>query len=175
MFISGTKLMVKKGAPIQSFHDLVGKTVVVTAGTTNEQAMHNLVQQFGLQLSLVTARDHEESYQQVATGKADAFAGDDVLLFGLIAKHHTEDQLVIVGDFLSYDPYGLVYRKDDPQLTTVVNATFQQLAQSGELEYLYEKWFMRKLPSGETLNLPMSEQLQKALQVIGMRVEGRSD
>jgi hypothetical protein len=81
----------------------------------------------------------------------------------------------IVGDFLSYDPYGIIYRKDDPQLTAVVNATFQQLAQSGELEYLYKKWFMRKLPSGETLNLPMSEQLQKALQVIGMRVEGRSD
>jgi ABC-type amino acid transport substrate-binding protein len=175
MFVSGTKLMVKKGAPIQSFHDLVGKTVVVTAGTTNEQTMHNLVQQFGLQLNLVTARDHEESYQQVATGNADAFAGDDVLLFGLIAKHHSEDQLVIVGDFLSYDPYSIMYRKDDPPLTAVVNATFQQLAQSGELEYLYKKWFMRKLPSGETLNLPMSEQLQKALQVIGMRVEGRSD
>ncbi len=36
MFVAGTKLLVKRGSPIQSFRDLNGKNVVVTAGTTNE-------------------------------------------------------------------------------------------------------------------------------------------
>src|SRR5689334_15665189 len=36
MFVAGTKLLVRRGSPIQSFRDLNGKTVVVTAGTTNE-------------------------------------------------------------------------------------------------------------------------------------------
>ena len=42
MFVAGTKLLVKRGSPIQSFHDLNGKSVVVTAGTTNEAAMRRL-------------------------------------------------------------------------------------------------------------------------------------
>ena len=40
MFVAGTKLMVPKASTISSPTDLKGKTVVVTKGTTNEQAMH---------------------------------------------------------------------------------------------------------------------------------------
>jgi len=87
MFVAGTKLLVKRESPIQSFRDLNGKSVVVTAGTTNEQAMRRLAEQFGIKINLVVAKDHEESYQQLATGKVDAFAGDDILLYGFIAEH----------------------------------------------------------------------------------------
>src|SRR6201989_503770 len=41
MFVAGTKLMVPKTARVSSITDLKGKTVVVTKGTTNEQAIHN--------------------------------------------------------------------------------------------------------------------------------------
>ena len=40
MFVAGTKLMVPKASGISAPTDLKGKTVVVTKGTTNEQAMH---------------------------------------------------------------------------------------------------------------------------------------
>ena len=49
MFVAGTKLLVKRESPIQSFRDLNGKSVVVTAGTTNEQAMRKLAEKFGHQ------------------------------------------------------------------------------------------------------------------------------
>ena len=45
IFVSGTKLLVKKGSPIRSFRDLAGKKVAVTAGTTNEKTMQDLSQQ----------------------------------------------------------------------------------------------------------------------------------
>src|SRR6516165_1166910 len=80
MFVAGTKLMVPKASPVQSVTDLKGKTVVVTKGTTNEQAMHNADKKFSLSLNIVTAPDHEQSYQMLADGKADAFATDDILL-----------------------------------------------------------------------------------------------
>jgi hypothetical protein len=35
-------------------------------------------------------------------------------------------------DFLSYDPYGLMYRKDDPQFAQAVERTFRRLAESRE-------------------------------------------
>jgi ABC-type amino acid transport substrate-binding protein len=167
MFVAGTKLLVKRESPIQSFRDLNGKSVVVTAGTTNEQAMRRLSEKFGIKINLVVARDHEESYQQLATGKVDAFAGDDILLYGFIAEHQGGNDLAVVGDFLSYDPYGIMFRKDDLELADLVNRVFREMAQSRDLEYTYDRWFLKKLPSGETLNLPMSAQLDEIFRALG--------
>lgn len=167
MFVAGTKLLVKRESPIQSFRDLNGKSVVVTAGTTNEQAMRKLAEKFGIKFNLVVAKDHEESYQQLATGKVDAFAGDDILLYGFIAEHKAGNDLTVVGDFLSYDPYGIMFRKDDLELADLVNRVFREMAQSRDLEYTYDRWFLKKLPSGETLNLPMSAQLDEIFRALG--------
>jgi ABC-type amino acid transport substrate-binding protein len=167
MFVAGTKLLVKRGSPIQSFRDLNGKSVVVTAGTTNEQALRNLAEKFGLMITIVVAKDHAESYRQVADGKVDAFAGDDVLLYGFIAERKAGNDFVVIGDFLSYDPYGIMYRKDDPALADLVNRVFREMAESRELEHTYDQWFLKKLPSGVTLNLPMSAQLDEIFRALG--------
>jgi ABC-type amino acid transport substrate-binding protein len=166
-FVAGTKLLVKRGSPIQSFRDLSGKKVVVTAGTTNEETMRRLSEKFAIPIYLVVAKDHEESYQQLASGKVDAFAGDDVLLCGFIAERKAGNDLVMIGDYLSYDPYGIMYRKDDPELADLVNRVFREMAESRELEYAYDRWFRKKLPSGETLNLPMSAQLDEIFRALG--------
>src|SRR5215470_181506 len=97
MFVAGTKLMVPKASAVQSITDMKGKTVVVTKGTTNEQAMHSVDKKLGLGLTIVTAPDHEQSYQMLVDGKADAFATDDILLYGLIARHKSQDKFRIVG------------------------------------------------------------------------------
>ena len=159
-FVSGTKLMVPKGSAIQTFRDLGGKRVVVTAGTTNDAAMRALSQRFGIAFSLVVAPDHAASFAMLAAGQVDAFATDDVLLYGLLAQNKAQADYRVTGDFLSYEPYGVMYRRDDPQLAQAVDASFRELAASGEIGRLYDRWFLRKLPSGVSLNLPMSAQLQ---------------
>jgi len=111
IFVAGTKLMVQKGSSLASVADLKGKTVVVTKGTTNEQAMHNADKKFSLGMTILVAPDHEQSYQMLADGKADAFATDDILLSGLIARHKSQDKFRVIGDYLSYDPYGIMFRK----------------------------------------------------------------
>src|SRR5215470_3617105 len=67
MFVAGTKLMVAKASPIAAVTDMKGKTVVVTKGTTNEQAMHSVDKKLGLGLTIVTAPDHEQSYQTLVS------------------------------------------------------------------------------------------------------------
>jgi glutamate/aspartate transport system substrate-binding protein len=168
MFVTGTKLMVKRRSPIRSYHDLNGKVVVVTAGTTNEQVMKRLNEKFKLGANVISARDHEESYRLVVDGKADAFATDDVLLHGLIAHHNAQRDLTVVGDYLSYDPYGIMFRKDDPQLNDAVVRTFQALAESRDLLEYYHRWFIRKTPTGERINLPMGPQLEEVFRVLGL-------
>ena len=172
MFVAGTKLMVPKVSAVQSVTDLKGRTVVVTKGTTNEQAMHNADRKFSLGLNIVTAADHEQSYQMLADGKADAFATDDILLYGLIARHKSQDKFHVVGDYLSYDPYGIMFRKGEPQLTAVVERTFRKLATNHDLLPLYQKWFMARLPTGERLGVPISLQLEEAFKALDDSPQG---
>ena len=171
MFVSGTKVLVKKGSPIKSFRDLAGKKVAVTAGTTNEKTLRELSEKFKLGINLVVTPDHAESFGLVKSGQADAFATDDVLLYGLIAQDAAKANYEVVGDFLSYDPYGIMYRKDDPQLNKLVVDAFQVLAEDGEIERQYKRWFLRKLPTGESINLPMSAQLETIIQTMSVKAE----
>jgi glutamate/aspartate transport system substrate-binding protein len=166
MFVAGTKLMVPKASSVQAATDLKGKTVVVTKGTTNEQAMHNVDKKFSLGLNIVTSPDHEQSYQMLVDGKADAFATDDILLYGLIARHKSQDKFHVVGDYLSYDPYGIMFRKGDPQLAAVVERAFRKLGSNHDLIPLYEKWFTRRLPTGERMNVAISPQLEDAFKAM---------
>ena len=166
-FVAGTKLMVAKASKVASYRDLAGKTVVVTAGTTNEAALRTLSDKQKIGINIVTERDHAESFAMLEAGKADAFATDDVLLYGIIATEPRAHDMKVVGEYLSYDPYGLVYRRDDPAFAAVVNNAFARMATERRLTELYNKWFLRRLPTGETLNLPMSPQLEEAFRVLG--------
>lgn len=166
MFVAGTKLMVPKASSVSGATDLKGKTVVVTKGTTNEQAMHAADKKYSLGLTIITASDHEQSYQMLADGKADAFATDDILLSGLIVRHKAEGRFRVTGDYLSYDPYGIMFRKGEPQLSAVVERAFRKLGSNHDLVPLYNKWFTARLPTGERLNVPISLQLEEAFKAM---------
>jgi|ERR1041385_916531 len=166
-FVAGTKLMVPKASAVKSYRDLAGKTVVVTAGTTNEAAIKALSDKQKLNITLVTSPDHAQSVATLAEGKAEAFATDDVLLYGFIATDPKAKDMKVVGEFLSYDPYGLMLRKDDPQFAALIERTFQRIASERRLAELYNKWFLRRLPTGETMNLPISPQLEEFFRVLG--------
>ena len=166
MFVAGTKLMVPKASTISAPADLKGKTVVVTKGTTNEQAMHAVDKKLAVGMNIISAADHEQSYQMLVDGKADAFATDDILLYGLIARHKSQDKFRVTGDYLSYDPYGIMFRKGEPQLTAVVERAFRKLGSNRDLVPLYNKWFVSRLPTGEKLNVAISPQLEDAFKVL---------
>jgi glutamate/aspartate transport system substrate-binding protein len=166
-FVAGTKLMVPKSSSISSYRDLAGKTAVVTSGTTNEAALRALSDKQKLGITIVTAPDHAQSVEMLISGKAAAFATDDVLLYGFIATAKNASDMKVVGEYLSYDPYGLVFRRDDPAFAAVVERTFSRMASERRLAELYNKWFLRRLPTGETLNLPISPQLEEVFRMLG--------
>jgi glutamate/aspartate transport system substrate-binding protein len=174
MFVAGTKLMVEKTSKLVSPTDFKGKTIVVTKGTTNEQAMQAVDAKFNLGLNILVSPDHEQSYQMLVDGKADAFATDDILLSGLIARHKSQDRFRVVGDYLSYDPYGIMFRKGEPQLAAVVERAFRRLATNRDLIPLYNKWFVARLPTGERMGVSISPQLEESFNVLDAK-QGGSD
>ena len=164
-FITGTKLLVKKSSKIKTYKDLKNKTVVVTQGTTNERVIKALSDKENLNIKFLNAKDHPESFLSVESGRAAAFAMDDVLLYGLVVKAKKPKDFDVVGDYLSYDPYGIMYRRNDSDFGVVVNRAISRLMASGDLAKLYEKWFQGKLPDGSSMGIPMSPLLKAAFQI----------
>jgi len=171
IFVAGTKLLVKRGSPVRSYRSLGGKTVVVTAGTTNEIAMQEIARRFKIDFKIIRQKDHAQSYARVVEGKADAFATDDVLLYGLLAQSQAKKDYQVVGEFLSYDPYGIMFRKGDAQLAELVKRAFHDLAEDGEIERQYKRWFLQRLPGGTSLDLPMSPQLETLIRAMAEKPE----
>jgi glutamate/aspartate transport system substrate-binding protein len=168
MFVTGTKLLVRRSSGIRYFRDLQGKTVVLTRGTVQAQAIPRLAERQKLGIKFVTAEDHRQSFELLASGKADAFANDDVQLYGMLAETKSGSAYRVVGDFLTYADYALMLRKDDPEFAAVVELAFARLAGSREIVAIYEKWFLERLPSGVRLNLPMSPHLEELFRVQGL-------
>ena len=166
IFVAGTRLLVRKGAGIRDWRDLAHKKVVVTAGTTNALVMQHLSERLKLSISLVQAPDHAQAFAQVEDGSADAFATDDVLLYGLVAQTPgAGKRLAVVGELLSYEPYAIMFRKGDPQLAKLVTDSMRALAQDGEIDRQHRRWFLQKLPgTQQRLGLPMSAQLEAIIQ-----------
>jgi glutamate/aspartate transport system substrate-binding protein len=163
-FVTGTKLVVKKSSKIKSYKDLKGKTVVVTQGTTNERVIKALNDAENLGMKFLSAKDHGESFLTVESGRAAAFAMDDVLLYGLVAKSKKPADFAVVGDYLSYDPYAIMHRRNDSDFALAVKRALSALFRSGDINNLYDKWFVGKLPDGATMGMPMSPLLKSAFQ-----------
>jgi ABC-type amino acid transport substrate-binding protein len=166
-FLAGTKLMVRKDGGIGSYRDLGGKTVVASAGTTNGDVMKRLAARGTPKFDVVEAPDLPAAYDVLAAGKAAAFASDDILLSGMIATRTDGKDVRVVGDYLSFEPYAIVLRREDPDFADLVKRSFERMASEGTLHALYNRWLTKQLPTGENLNLPISAQLAEMYRVLG--------
>jgi glutamate/aspartate transport system substrate-binding protein len=164
-FYTGTRLLVKKASHIKDYADLKGKTIVSTTGTTNVLVMRKYNEEKKLDMNIVLAKDHDDSFLLVQSDRAVAFAMDDILLFGLIANSKNPADYEVVAEPLQVEPYACMLPKDDPAFKKLVDDTFIGLMKSGEFEKMYNKWFMSPIPpKGTSLNLPMSPQLKENIQ-----------
>lgn len=165
-FVTGIKGLVRKESGIKSAVDLRGKTIITTAGTTTDGYVKSATTRRNIFVNFRSARTHLDAFHQVLEGKADLFALDDILLQGLLA---TEDpnkayKLVLVDENFSVEPYGLIFRKGDPEFKKLVDDTLVGLMKSGEFERIYAKWFQSPTPpKGINLNVPMSPELKQLI------------
>lgn len=174
-FLAGTKLMVPAAggspaagaAPVASYRDLAGRTVVVGAGTTNGAVMKRLAASVSPAITVTEAPGLDVAYDLLAAGRADAFASDDILLSGMAATRPDGRRFRIVGDYLSYEPYAIAYRRDDAAFAALVRGSFERMAREGVLSASYGRWFTGKLPAGETLDLPASPYLTEMFRALG--------
>jgi glutamate/aspartate transport system substrate-binding protein len=169
-FLAGTKLLVplvNNRPSVASYRGLAGHTVVVGSGTTNAAALHRVATTVSPSITVTEVPSLDTAYDMLAAGKVDAFASDDILLAGFIATRPDGKRFGITGDYLSYEPYAIGFRRDDPAFADLVRDSFARMASEGTLNRLYAQWLVDRLPNGETLNVPISPALAEMYRVLG--------
>ncbi|MFQ5995222.1 MAG: amino acid ABC transporter substrate-binding protein [Acidiferrobacterales bacterium] len=161
-FITGTKLAVKKGSGIKEVEDLNGKRIALSLGTTNEKAVKRVMKQNNINIKIHNVKDHPQGWLALETDRVDSYATDDVLLYGLISKSKNPEKYEVVGRFLSYDPYGIMVRRDDSAMRLLGNTVLADLMRSGQMHKIYDKWFN---PGPTNINMPISPALNAAFAI----------
>ena len=141
-FVTGAQFLVKKGSPIKSIQDIAGKRIAAQQGSTNAR----IIREKQPNAQLREFPDQPAAFQALAQGQVDTYTNDGIQLAGLKAKAPTPGDWDIVGDFYSYEPYGMAMRKNDSDFRAVVNNGLMELVETGKYFELYEKWFG---PKGE--------------------------
>jgi glutamate/aspartate transport system substrate-binding protein len=140
-FVDGGSLLVAADAGIRAPADFAGKRIAVIPKTTTEGALAAWLAQRGVQAEILPVREHAEGFAAVAEGRAVAYASDRTILIGLGLVYQGPRRLVVMDDFLSYEPYGLMLRRNDPAFRLAVNRALAQVYRSGEIVPIYNRWF----------------------------------
>lgn len=163
-FVEEVRIATKANSGIKSVADLGGKTVATTTGTTSVQTLRKNKRASGVEFKDVFGKDHADSFLLLESGRADVFVMDGSLLAGLIARSKNPADYKIVGEVLSVEPIAIMVRKDDNEFLKIVNKTIANMVKTGEINKLYDKWFLEPTPpTGSKVGLPMSDTLKDAL------------
>jgi ABC-type amino acid transport substrate-binding protein len=147
-FVTGAQFLVKKGSPIKGIKNIDGKRIAAQQGSTNAR----IIREKAPKAVLREFPDQPAAFQALVQGQVDAYTNDGIQLAGLKSKAPNPAQWEIVGDFYSYEPYGMALRKGDEDFRNAVNSALMDGIESGKFFEIYEKWFGAK---GE-LPYPMS-------------------
>ncbi|ROR05595.1 amino acid ABC transporter substrate-binding protein [Erwinia sp. JUb26] len=161
IFVVGTRLLVKKGGPIKDFADLKGKSVVVTSGTTSEILLNKLNDEKKMEMRIISAKDHGDSFRTLESGRAVAFMMDDALLAGERAKAKKPSNWEILGTPQSHEAYGCMLRKGDSEFKKLMDDTIAQTQTSGEAAKWFDKWFKQPIPpKNMTMDFDLSDDMK---------------
>lgn len=171
IFITGTRVAVPRDSAVRGVADLAGQRVVVVGGTTVEKAIRETDRLRGLRSTIVLVTDYPDALALLASRRADALAADEVLLRGLLVETGRTRDFRIVGELLSFEPYGITYPLGEPALADAVERSFRSLAESRGIVWIYDRWFVRPLPTGGSVGMPMNIPLRRSFELLGLPPE----
>ncbi len=156
-FVTGAQFLVKKGNLIKGIQSIAGKRIAAQQGSTNARIIRERVPT----AKLVEFPDQPAAFQALAQGQVEAYTNDGIQLAGLRAKAPRPDEWQIVGEFFSYEPYGMAMRKNDSDFRQAVNLGLMEAIESGKYLELYDKWFG---PKGE-VPYPLTPETKRFLEM----------
>ncbi len=136
-FIARGRILVKKdNNEIKGVKDLAGKEVCTVLGSTYEETLKKQAPRAKRRL----VDTYSECLELIQNGAVDAESTDDVILTGHIIQ---DDELKLVGDPLTTEPYGAGLKEGDTAFKEFVDETIQKFKDDGRWKQTYDKWIGR--------------------------------
>jgi glutamate/aspartate transport system substrate-binding protein len=145
-YVEEVRMAVKANSGITTIAQLNGKNVATTTGTTSVQHLRKHERAAGMDFKEVFGKDHADSFLLLETGRADAFVMDGSILAGNIANAKNPADFRIVGEVINVEPIAIMVRKDDAAFKKLGNDVIAGMIKSGEMNKLWDKWFMNPIP-----------------------------
>lgn len=145
-FVAESRLLSRKTAPIMRLDELRGKVVTSTVGTTSLTHLQDLYAGRGIDMTILAAKDDPDAFHLVQTGRADAYAMDDALLHGTIARSGQPGEYVVSSERLAVEPYAIMLAKGDAEFKHLADRVIVGLFRSGDIYALYGHWFQSPIP-----------------------------
>jgi len=142
IFAEGGSLLVRADGGPTRLSELAGKTVGVMAGTTTETRLRAVLQERLIDARIVSVKDENDGAAAVIDRRIDAFAGDRIVLLGVGLRAGGGAVLSLAQEDFSFEPYGLMMRRD-PAFRLVVNRALAQLYAGQGIVEIYDRWFGR--------------------------------
>ena len=153
--IDEDQALFKNVSNISTMADFNGKTIAVNSSSSVTQRIRVLEENGGWHFNRVFVQDHQEGFDQVESGKAVAYFELKSVLAGLALHSKAPDTYTFLERPLDQQPIAIMMRKDDLSLKAITDRTITQLADEGELDILYDKWFLKPIdPHVRPLNIP---------------------
>jgi glutamate/aspartate transport system substrate-binding protein len=140
-FVDGGSLLTAANANLRGLADLTDKRIAVIPGTTTEKALADFLKKEFISVKVVQVKDHLEGLAAIEKGLADAFASDRGTLIGIAVTSKDPTRFALANVVFSYEPYGLMVRRNDAAFRLAVNRALAGLYRSGGFVPIYERWF----------------------------------
>lgn len=139
-FVDGAGLLFREGEAPSSVEAIKGQRVAVVAGTTTERVLEDLVGAGKHGFALLKVADHDAALKALTDKAATAYAADRTVLITTALVRGQGQTFALATAQLSYEPYGLVMRRD-AELRLAVDRSLARLYRSGEIGPILSRWF----------------------------------
>ena len=139
IFVDGGTLIVGGKSSIKRLADLKGQRIAVIRGTTTERALKAALDVADAPATLVAVTKPEDGAEAVRAGRADAYAGDRLVLIQLLTRYDTGALSILQDDF-SYEPYAIVVRRGDADFRLAVNRALVAAYRKGDIDAIFQRW-----------------------------------
>ena len=142
-FVTGGTVLSMAQNRVATMEDLAGKRVAVIRGTTTEDALEAHLKEKLIDARVVKVTDANDGLARLQKGDVDAYASDQVVLIGDAMKAldaNSKLNFSFADELFSYEPYGLMVKRDDAEFRLVANRVIAQIFRSGQFAQLYQDW-----------------------------------
>jgi len=143
-FVTGGTILSMADRKIPKLDKLGGKKVAVIPNTTTESGLKAYLKEHLINAQVVTVADSTEGISKLQSGAVDAYASDQIVLVGdalkVLDKDPKAKSFSFADELFSYEPYGLMIRRNDADFRLVANRAIAQLFRTGQFAQLYQRW-----------------------------------